>query len=287
MHTPPSNDIEIRGLSGALGAEILGMDLSRPLSGAETELLLNSFYRYGVLCIRDQKLTYDSQIALAKIFGTPDVHPIANGMEEYPELIRVMKPAGEQAFFGTSWHTDNSFFERPSSVTILYGSEIPPVGGDTVYASMERAWELLSEPLKAFLEPLQAVHSAREAFDPRTTGDAKYNGETAITYTYSDAIYEETVHPVVRTHPITGRKSLYVNEMFTQQIVGLSKPESDGLLAMLYQVSTRPELTCRVRWEAGTVTIWDNRWLQHYAIDDYPDHDRLMYRVTITGERPA
>ena len=287
MDTTPLNDIEIRGLSGALGAEILGMDLSRPLSGAETELLLNSFYRYGVLCIRDQKLTYDSQIALAKIFGTPDVHPIANGMEDHPELIRVMKPAGEQAFFGTSWHTDNSFFERPSSVTVLYGSEIPPVGGDTVYASMERAWELLSEPLKTFLEPLEAVHSAREAFDPRTTGDAKYNGETAITYTYSDAIYEETVHPVVRTHPITGRKSLYVNEMFTQQIVGLSKPESDGLLAMLYQVSTRPELTCRVRWETGTVTIWDNRWLQHYAIDDYPDYERLMYRVTITGERPV
>ena len=95
------------------------------------------------------------------------------------------------------------------------------------------------------------------------------------------------MHPVVRTHPITGRKSLYVNEMFTQQIVGLSKPESDGLLAMLYQVSTRPELTCRVRWETGTVTIWDNRWLQHYAIDDYPDYDRLMYRVTITGERPV
>ena len=128
MDTTPLNDIEIRGLSGALGAEILGMDLSRPLSGAETELLLNSFYRYGVLCIRDQKLTYDSQIALAKIFGTPDVHPIANGMEDHPELIRVMKPAGEQAFFGTSWHTDNSFFERPSSVTVLYGSEIPPVG---------------------------------------------------------------------------------------------------------------------------------------------------------------
>lgn len=281
------SDITIRGLSGALGAEVRGLDLGRPLSGREGEELLEAFYRYGVLCIRDQKLTREAQVAFAQLFGTPDVHPIAKGMEAYPEVIRVLKPAGEQAFFGTSWHTDNSFFEKPSAVTILYGEVIPSVGGDTVYASMERAWEMLSEPLRHFLEPLRAIHSAREAFDPRTTGDAKYKGEAAIQYTYSDAIYEETEHPVVRTHPVTGRKSLYVNPMFTQQIVGLSKAESDGLLAMLYDVSTRPELTCRVRWEPGTVTVWDNRWLQHYAIDDYADAERLMYRVTIEGERPA
>lgn len=282
-----TTEFQLRGLSGALGAEIHGLDLSRPISCDQQDALLAAFHRYGVLCIRDQKLTHDSQIALAKVFGEPDVHPIAKGMEEHPEVIEVRKPKGEQAFFGTSWHTDNSFFERPSSVTVLYGVTIPPVGGDTVYASMERAWDLLSEPLKQFLLPLRAVHSAREAYDPKTTGDAKYNGETAIQYVYSDAIYDEVEHPIVRTHPETGRKSLYVNPMFTDRIVGLSKPESDGLLAMLYDVSTRPELTCRVRWEPGTVTIWDNRWLQHYAIDDYADYDRLMYRVTITGERPA
>jgi len=280
-------DIQIRPLSGALGAEIRGLDLSRPLSETDREALLEAFYRFGVLCIRDQKLTHEAHIALARSFGTPDIHPIANGLEHHPEIIRVLKPAGEQAFFGTSWHSDNSFFERPSSVTILFAERVPPVGGDTVYASMERAWELLSEPLKRFLEPLRAIHSAREAYDPRTTGDAKYRGETAIQYVYSDAIYEQVEHPVVRTHPVTGRKSLYVNPMFTQQIVGLSKPESDGLLAMLYDVSTRPETTCRVRWQDGTVTLWDNRWLQHYAIDDYADFERLMYRVTITGERPV
>lgn len=285
--TTMTTDLQIRGLSGALGAELRGIDLSRPLAKRHHEDLLAAFHRYGVLCIRDQKLTHDSQIALARIFGTPDIHPIANGLAEHPEIIRVLKPAGEHAFFGTSWHTDNSFFERPSSVTILYGAQVPPVGGDTVYASMERAWEMLSEPLKRFLEPLRATHSARTAYDPKTTGDAKYKGETAIQYTFSDAIYEEVDHPVVRTHPVTGRKSLYVNPMFTQQILGLSKPESDGLLAMLYGLSTRPEVTCRIRWENGTVAIWDNRCLQHYAIDDYSDFERLMYRVTITGERPA
>jgi taurine dioxygenase len=152
---------------------------------------------------------------------------------------------------------------------------------------MERALESLSEPVRRFLEPLRAIHSASSAYDPKTTGDAKYRGETAIQYTYSERIYDEVVHPVVRTHPVTGRKSLYVNPMFTQQIVGLSKPESAALLAMLYDLSTRPELTCRIQWENGTVTIWDNRWLQHYAIDDYADYERIMYRVTIRGERPA
>ncbi len=282
-----TTDLQIRGLSGALGAEVRNLDLSRPLAARQRADLLTAFHRYGVLCVRDQKLTHDSQLALGKIFGTPDRHPIARGMEQHPEIIRVLKPAGEQAFFGTSWHSDNSFFERPSSVTILYGERVPQVGGDTVFASMERAWEMLSEPLKRLLAPLRAIHSARSAYDPKTTGSAKYEGGAAIQYTYSDAIYDEIEHPVVRTHPVTGRKSLYVNPMFTQQIVGLSKPESDGLLSMLYDLSTRPELTCRLRWENGTVAIWDNRWLQHYAIDDYADFERLMYRVTIAGERPA
>ncbi len=282
-----TSSLQIRGLAGALGAELRGIDLSRPLAPVERKALDEALYRYGVLCIRDQKLDHGSLLALARSFGTPDVHPIAMGMNEHPEIIRVLKPAGENAFFGTSWHTDNSFFECPSALTILYGDTIPPVGGDTVFASMERAWQALSEPLRRFLEPLEAIHSARAAYDPRTTGDAKYRGEAAIQYRYSESIYEEVVHPVVRTHPVTGRKSLYVNPMFTQQIVGLSKPESAALLALLYDLSTRPEFTCRMQWENGTLAIWDNRWLQHYAIDDYADYERVMYRVTIRGERPV
>jgi taurine dioxygenase len=277
----------IRGLSGALGAELRGIDLSNPLPPLEQEALVDALHRYGVLCIPDQKLTHESQIALASIFGTPDIHPIAKGLEAYPEIIRVYKPAGEQAFFGTSWHSDNSFFEAPSAITILYGEQVPPVGGDTIYASMEHAWQSLSEPMQHFLEPLQAIHSARRAFDPATTGEAKYRGDAAIEYTYSDVIYEQVEHPIVRTHPRTGRKSLYVNPMFTQEIVGLSAPESAALLSLLYDVSTRPEMTCRVSWRNGTVNIWDNRWLQHYAIDDYTDFERIMYRITIAGDRPV
>jgi len=130
------------------------------------------------------------------------------------------------------------------------------------------------------------VHSASSAYDPKTTGEAKYRGETAITYTFSDSIYDEVEHPVVRTHPETGRHSLYVNPMFTQRIVGLNADESKAILSLLYAHATRPEFTCRIRWEPGTVTLWDNRSVQHYAIDDYAEHERVMYRVTIAGDVP-
>jgi taurine dioxygenase len=278
--------IEPKPLSGSLGAELLGVDVAS-LDDAGLAELRAAILRYGVVVLRDQKLSREAQLAFARRLGTPEVHPIANGMADHPEIIRVLKPAGERAFFGTSWHTDNSFFERPTSFTVLYADTIPPVGGDTVYASMELAYETLSAPMKALLEPLVAVHSASSAYDPRTTGDAKYKGDAPITYTYSDAIWSEVQHPVVRTHAETGRKSLYVNAMFTQRIVGLASHESRALLDMLYAHATRPEFTCRVRWSPGALTIWDNRSVQHYAIDDYADFERVMYRVTLEGERPA
>ena len=279
--------LEIRPLAGALGAEVSGVDASAPLSREAFDALHSAFLHHGVVFLRNQRLPREAHLDLARRFGKPEVHPIANGMPEHPEIIRVLKPAGESAYFGTSWHSDNSFFEMPSAATLLYGESVPEVGGDTVYASMERAYETLSEPMRAFLQPLRAVHSASRAYDPRTTGDAKYTGAAAITYTFSDTIYDEVEHPVIRTHPETGRSSLYVNAMFTQRIVGLAPHESDALLAMLYAHATRPEFTCRLRWEPGTLAIWDNRCLQHYAIDDYPESERVMYRVTIEGTRPV
>ena len=279
--------IEVRPMAGALGAEIAGVDVSEALDDASLAVLRAAIVDAGVVVLRDQKLTREAQLAFARRLGTPEVHPIANGMDEHPEIIRVLKPKGESAFFGTSWHTDNSFFARPTSFTVLYGETIPPVGGDTVYASMELAWRTLSAPLQGFLAPLRAVHSASSAYDPRTTGDAKYKGEAPITYTYSDAIWAEVEHPVVRTHPESGRKSLYVNPMFTQRIVGLGRHESDAILRMLYAHQQRIELQCRLRWAPGSLAIWDNRSVQHYAIDDYADFERVMYRVTVQGETPA
>lgn len=279
--------LDIRPLSGALGAEVFGVDLAGPVDDALFDAVHRAFVDFGLLVFRDQELTHAAQIAWARRFGTPDIHPIANGMEEFPELIRVLKPAGASASFGVGWHSDNSFFEEPSLGSVLYGVTIPPYGGDTLYASMEKAYQALSEPLRRMLDGMQAVHSAVRAYDPDVTGREKFAGEAPITYRYSDAIRQEVVHPVIRTHPVSGRKSLYVNQMFTQRIVGLKQHESDALLALLYDHCVRPEFTCRLRWQPRTVAMWDNRTVQHYAIDDYQQFERLMYRVTIAGDRPV
>jgi taurine dioxygenase len=279
--------LAVRKLAGALGAELSGVDLWRPVSAEDAATLRRALLDHGVVFLRGQNLSRDDQLALANLLGKPDVHPIANAMEDHPEIIRVEKPAGEAAYFGTSWHSDNSFFEKPSAITILYAEKVPPAGGDTIFASMERAWETLSQPMRALLEPLRAVHSAARAYDPRTTGTAKYEGRTAISYTLSERVWDTAEHPVCRTHPETGRKSLYVNPMFTERILGLNPNESDALLEMLHAHATRPDFTCRVSWEPGQVTIWDNRCVQHYAVDDYRDFDRVLYRVTLEGTRPV
>lgn len=281
-----SDRISIQPVSGALGAEVSGVDLSSGGDAEAFKAIHRALLDHGVVFLRDQSVSRPSQLALAGRFGKLEVHPIASGMDEHPEIIRVAKPAGEEAFFGTSWHSDNSFFENPSAITILYGERVPECGGDTVFASMERAYESLSDPVKSLLSPLAGVHSASRAYDPRTTGDSKYRGDASIRYTWSDVITEEVEHPVVRTHPETGRKGLYVNAMFTQRINGLTPSESDAILAMLYAHVTRPEFTCRFRWQPGSVAIWDNRCVQHYAVADYRDFERIMYRVTVAGDRP-
>jgi taurine dioxygenase len=278
--------IEVRPISGVLGAEIFGPDLAKPLDRRVFEEIHQALLDYGVIFLRSQHLSHEDQLQFCRHFGPLDIHPIAVGMEEYPEIIRVHKPAGESASFGVGWHTDNSFFERPSMATCLYAHEVPPFGGDTLFASMERAYDALSDTLKGWLDSAVAVHSASRAYDPKNTGDAKYQGKAAINYTYSDAISNEVEHPVLRTHPETGRKSLYVNAMFTQQILGLHEAESEALLRLLFEHCVRPEFSCRFRWESGSLALWDNRCVQHYALDDYREYERLLYRVTISGDRP-
>lgn len=274
-------------MSGNLGAEIEGVDLSQPLADPLFEQVHRAFLDHGVIVFRDQTLDCEQQIALGRRFGKLDVHPIAVGMEAHPEIIKVLKPAGERASFGTSWHSDNTFFESPSMASILYGVTLPAYGGDTMWASMERAYDALSPGMKKIVDELTAVHSAKSAYDPAVTGTAKYEGDAAIRYQYSDAIHEEVEHPVIRTHPETGRRSIYVNAMFTQRIVGLTRREGDAILGFLYEHAARPEFTCRLRWAHGTVAIWDNRCTQHYALDDYEGFERLMYRVTVAGDRPV
>lgn len=278
--------VEVRRLAGALGAELAGVDLSQPLGDEVFAEVHQAFLDHGMICFRDQQLSEERQIELARRFGEPEVHPIVDGAEGFPELVRVPKPAGQSASFGVGWHTDNSFFERPSLGSVLYGIVIPPYGGDTLYASMEKAYADLSETFRGRLDGLKGVHSASRAYDPVLTGEEKYKGEAPIRYRYSDVIQEEVEHPVVRTHPETGRKSLYVNPMFTLRIAGMSEAESAALLGFLFEHCARPDFSCRLRWQAGTVAIWDNRCVWHYAMDDYQEFERLMHRVTVAGDRP-
>ncbi len=278
--------LTVQPVSGALGAEVGGVDLARPLDDETLGEIRGALLDHAVVFFRDQELTPEALIEFARRFGELDVHPIVESMEGYPELVRAWKPAGESASFGTGWHSDNSFFERPSMGTVLWGMTIPPHGGDTLFASMEKAYDALSEELKSWLDGLSAVHSAAIAYDPKTTGEAKYRGEAAINYRFSETIYEEVEHPVVRRHPETGRLSIFVNQMFTQRLVGLNRTESDAILAFLFEHCTRPDVTCRFRWREGSLAFWDNRCVQHYALDDYQQFERLMHRVTIHGDRP-
>ena len=282
----PTAVIEVEPISGALGAEIGGVDLSQALGEDVFARVHAALLEHGVIFFRGQQLTPAAQIDFARHFGELDVHPIVNSMEGYPEVVRAWKPVGESASFGTGWHSDNSFFACPSLATVLYGVTVPPHGGDTLFASMEKAYEALSRPMRDWLDGMQAVHSAAIAYDPKTTGKEKYEGDAAISYRFSETIYEEVEHPIVRRHPDTGRPSLFVNQMFTQRIVGLNANESEAVLSLLYDHCTQPDFTCRFRWQQGSVAFWDNRSVQHYALDDYREFERLMLRVTIQGDRP-
>lgn len=281
------SDLDVRPVSGALGAEIHGVDLARPLDAPTLAAIRRALLDHAVIFFRDQKLTPEAQIAFARHWGELDVHPIVEGLAEHPEVLRVHKPAGASASFGTGWHTDNTFFERPSLGTVLYGERIPPYGGDTLFASMTRAHDALSDPVKRAIRGLRAVHSASRAYDPRLTGEAKYRGEGPLRYRWSDAVTQEVVHPVVRIHPETGRPGIFVNPMFTLRVEGLHPDESSALLRFLFEHATRPDFGCRFRWMPGSVAFWDNRCTWHYALDDYHDFERVMFRVTIQGDRPV
>ena len=277
--------IALTPLTGSCGAELSGVDLAH-LSDEDFAQIHQAWLDYGAVFIRDQDIELETLVAFGKRFGNLEVHPIVDGLSDAPEITRVLKPAGESASFGTGWHSDNTFFEKPSMGSVLYGKTIPPYGGDTLFANQYRAYETLSDGLKHTLDGMMAVHSASHAYTVAGTQE-KYDKKTAITYTWSDSIMDEVIHPVVRTHPETGRKALFVNDMFTLRFDGMSKEDSQPLLQYLFHHCVKPDLCCRFRWSENAVALWDNRAVQHYATDDYQAFERLMYRVTIEGDKPA
>ena len=272
--TPPYRRIEVRPLSGAVGAEIRGADLSRPLDSGLLAEVRRAFLDHLVVCFRDQELTPAEELAFARQMGEPMSYPQLEGLREFPLITEVVKREDERVNFGGVWHSDTAYLESPPKASQLYAVEVPAHGGDTIFANQYTAWETLSEGLKKCLAGLAAVNISSKPEISRTRDDRlREKGEALKVLS--------AVHPVVRTHPETGRKALYVNRAHTVRFEGWTEPESRPLLDYLFEHQVRPEFTCRLRWEMGTLTLWDNRCAQHLPINDYQGYRRLMHRVTL------
>lgn len=269
--------MEIRPLTGALGAEILGADVTQP---DQFEDIKAAFARYSVIVLRNQKIAPEDHLTFARCFGPINVNRFFKPVDGHPEIATVLKEKDQKEAVGEGWHTDHSYDQIPALGSILHAIEMPPFGGDTLFVSMGAAYEALSDKMRGFIDGLTAIHSSRHAF-----GAAISDSEAAKSGRLfnAEAATQDARHPVVITHPASGRRGLYVNPVFTTHIEGLSSAESDALLQMLYAHCMQPEFQCRVRWQEGDVTMWDNRATWHKAINDYHGYRRLMHRVTVDG----
>jgi len=268
-------------MSGALGAAVFGVDLSKTLSGAEFAAVHQAFLDYQVIHLPNQHITPRQHYEFAKRFGTPGEYPFARGLPDYPNITEIVKEPHEHINFGGEWHSDTTYLETPPKLTTLYAKETPAFGGDTLFANMYLAYETLSRGMKRMLDGASAVYSA--GLLPR----AKRDGYATMQGTNVDKLNMSAEHPVVRTHPETGRRSLYINDTHTLCFKGMTREESLPLMRYLCDRAVRPELCCRLRWAPGTFTIWDNRCSQHFAVNDYPGQRRVMHRLIVTGDKPV
>jgi taurine dioxygenase len=273
--------IIVQPISGSIGADIYNVDISQPLGKDVLKELEDAFLKYLVICIRDQKLEPSSQLNFAKLFGEPMIYPFVKGLPEYPQVTPVVKEKTETINFGGLWHSDTSYEKTPPLGTMLYARELPPYGGDTEFANMYLAYETLSIGLKNLLEELVAVNISGKGRVQNTRAPMRNSAPTD-----KDEASFLAEHPVVRTHPKTGKKSLYINTAHTSHFKGMSVEESEPLLNYLFQHQIKPELTCRVKWSVGTLTFWDNRCTQHNPLNDYHGFRREMHRVTLKGDAP-
>ncbi len=266
--------MEVQPLAGALGAELVGVDVSR-LSDRVFDSVHQALLEFGVIVLHGQSVTPAEQLAFAARWGEPHFHPYMPGLAEQPEVIEIVKAETDRHTFGGNWHTDQMFTPTPARVTMLYAKTVPPVGGDTLFASLYGAFEGLSPGFKETLRGLSTVNIY----------DKQKKRASAMKVTAPDEAAAVVEHPLVRVHAETGREALYISYgRITRRIAGMTDEESRPLLDYLCEVSTRPELTCRVRWGVGTLVVWDNRCVQHMAVNDYYGHRRVMHRITIRGE---
>ncbi len=268
-----SNAIQIHPVGGAVGAEITGIDLSEPLAPDARDTIRKALADRGVVFFRDQALSPEQHIGLARQFGDINVNRFFTHADGYPEIALVVKEPHQTRNIGGGWHTDHSYDQSPALGSVLYAREVPPTGGDTLFASMYAAYDALSDGLKQTLSGLRAVHSSRHVFGV-ARDDRFRNPEAAV---------QDAVHPAVITHPDSGRKALYVNPGFTLRFDGWTDDESRPLLEFLYRHAAKPEFGCRFGWRNGSIAFWDNRSTWHYAVNDYQGERRLMHRITVEG----
>ena len=273
----PYESIQVDKLTPVIGAELSGVDLSRPLSNRQFDEVHRALAENLVIFFRDQHMTDEQHLDFGRRFGELHLHPAAPSVPGHPELMVIHADANSPRANGEGWHTDVSCDEEPPMGSILYIRTAPPHGGDTLFANMYAAYEALSARMQAYLEGLRALHD----------GEAVYRGLYANYGVADKPSYPRAEHPVVRTHPVTGRKALYVNRGFTRRLVGVPRDESDGVLRYLYEHMENPLFQCRFRWRENSVAFWDNRCTQHRAMWDYWPHTRSGHRVTVKGERPV
>lgn len=273
--------IEVRPVSGALGAEIHGVDLSKELSNHQFAEIRDVFRDNGVIFFRDQKLTPEQHIAFAERWAPININRFFTHVEGYPKIAMVLKEPEQKNNIGGGWHTDHTYDTEPALGSMLYAHEVPSKGGDTQFASMYLAFETLSEGLKDTLRGLRARHSSRHVFG---ADRAKRDDDTVGRIKNPELATQDAVHPVVITHPLSGREALYVNAGFTLGFEGWTDEESKPLLSYLYAHASRPEFTCRFQWKPGSLAFWDNRATWHQAVNDYHGERRLMHRITLEGE---
>jgi len=278
--------ISVERIAGALGAVVSGIDLAEPLDDDAIAEIRKALLEHQVIFFHDQHLSPEQHLAFGRRFGDLQTHEFVEGSPLDPRIIEVRKEPHDTRNFGGGWHTDVSYLERPALGSVLYAHEVPSYGGDTMFASQYLAYDTLSDGMKTMLERMTAIHSARRPYGPEAA-QREANGSSSMKYLLSGAAHAEVEHPVVRTHVETGRKSLYVNRTFTVRFKDMSEEESEPLLDYLCRHAVRPEFTCRFRWQKNSVAFWDNRCVQHNAINDYHGERRLMHRVTIEGERPV
>lgn len=273
--------IKIKRSAGALGAELHDVDLARDLTPGLAAEIRKIFLDHGVIFFRNQDLTPAQFLAFAQAMGEPIEYPFVKGIDGYPVIIAVAKLEHERHNFGGVWHSDTTYLERPPMGSMLLAREIPPFGGDTLFANQYLAYESLSDGMKKLLDGLTGVSTSSKA-------DVSKTREDRISSDGREGARKDYVaeHPVVRTHPETGRKALYVNVAHTSHFKGMTAEESMPILQFLFQHQVKPEFTCRFAWEPGSLAFWDNRCVQHNPVNDYHGYRRIMHRITLAGDTP-